>query len=218
MTKSNYTHLSLVVDRSGSMSSIREDAEGGINSLIKEQTALPGKLTVTLYQFDDSYDKVFGPIDASEAPTYNLVPRGMTGLLDAVGKSVVETGQWLKGLSESERPSKVIFVIVTDGGENASKEYKKPRIKEMVENQESQWSWEFMFLGANIDAFSEAAGMGMRNSTQYSATKGATRKLYANASYALGNSRIGGQSMASSMASNIDDDTDVQTIEDLKID
>lgn len=194
--KENYTHLSLVVDRSGSMQGIHTDAAGGINALIKEQAAVEGQITVTLYQFDDRYEKVFGPILACDSPTYVLSPRGMTALLDATGKAITETGEFLSTLSEDKRPDRVVFVIVTDGYENASKEFTKDKVKALIETQTKQWNWEFVYLAANIDAFSEAGQLGVSAFTQYKSTPQSTRSAYAGVSSAMSSARAGGQSIS----------------------
>lgn len=199
--KDNYTHLSLVVDRSGSMASIRDDAEGGINTLIKEQSAVPGEMTVSLYQFDDNYEKVYGPIAATDAPEYRLSPRGMTALLDATGRAIVETGEFLANLPEDQRPSKVIFCVVTDGHENSSHEYTRDQIKKMVETQTNQFNWEFVYIGANVDAFDEAQSLGFAASAGYQSTGASTRGVYAGASRSFTSSRVGGQSVASTLDS-----------------
>lgn len=212
MTKPNYTHLSLIVDRSGSMSSLALEASGGINNLIKEQAALPGKITVTLSQFDDKYTTVFGPIDAADAPSYTLKPRGMTALLDAVGRSINETGAWLRGMRESERPSKVLFIIVTDGGENSSNEFTRAQVKEMVTEQENEWNWEFMYLGADLSAFADAQDMGINTTRYYTRSKGATTNLYAGASFAVASAHTTGGTMDSAMPDNIDSDTVIPSV------
>ena len=97
-----------------------------------------------------------------EIPEYHLVPRGSTALLDAVGRAINETDERLAGMEESERPGLVVFVIVTDGHENSSREFTKPQIKKIIENRQDRCDWQFTFLGANQDAFAEAGHMGIR--------------------------------------------------------
>jgi len=99
-------------------------------------------------------------VPIQNVPKYELVPRGMTALLDAVGRAINETGERLAKMAESDRPSLVIFVVMTDGHENSSKEFNKSQIKEMVERQQNDYDWHFTFLGANQDAFAEAGDMG----------------------------------------------------------
>jgi hypothetical protein len=159
--RADLTDITLVVDRSGSMSSIRADAEGGINTLLAEQAAQPGQALLTLVHFDTEYEFVHRGVPVSRVPPYRLLPRGMTALLDAVGRAIAETGERLARTAEAERPGLVVFVVVTDGQENSSREYTKARIKEMIEHQQSVYNWQFTFLGANQDAFAEAGGLGI---------------------------------------------------------
>lgn len=156
----DYTDITLVVDRSGSMASTKEDAQGGINTLINEQASKPGKCTLTLVQFDSSYEVVYNGTDIKNVKPYELVPRGTTALLDAVGIAITTTGQRLAAMPEGDRPALVIFAIVTDGQENSSREYTKAKIKEMVSHQQDTYNWKFTFLGANQDAFAEGASLG----------------------------------------------------------
>lgn len=159
--RSDLTDVTLVVDRSGSMHSVREDAEGGVNTFIQEQAKQPGEALLSLVQFDTDYEFVHRAVPMRQVPVYRLVPRGMTALLDAVGRAINETGERLAKMAEADRPGLVIFVIVTDGEENSSKEFSKAQIKEMIERQQSQYNWHFTFLGANQDAFTEAGGLGI---------------------------------------------------------
>jgi hypothetical protein len=158
---SHLTDITLVVDRSGSMASVREDAEGGVNTFIAQQAKEPGEALLTLVQSDTEYDFLHKGIPVSQVPKYKLVPRGMTALLDAVGRAVNETGERLAKMPEQDRPSLVIFVVMTDGEENSSKEFTKAQIKEMIEHQQNVYHWQFTFLGANQDAFAEAGGLGI---------------------------------------------------------
>jgi hypothetical protein len=159
--KSDLTDITLVMDRSGSMVAIREDAEGGVNSFIKEQARTPGEAVLTLVQFDTEYEFVHKGIPIQQASEYKLVPRGMTALLDAIGRAINETGARLEKMEERDRPGLVIFVVMTDGQENSSREFTRAQIREMIERQQSRFQWHFTFLGANQDAFTEAGGMGI---------------------------------------------------------
>lgn len=159
--KADFIDLTLIVDRSGSMNSIREDAEGGVNTFIEQQRGEPGEATLTLVQFDTEYEFVHNGVPISEVPEYKLVPRGATALLDAVGRAINETGARLAAMDEAVRPGLVLFVVMTDGLENSSREFTKTQVKEMIEHQESKYSWHFMFLGADQDAFAEGAAMGL---------------------------------------------------------
>ena len=181
MTNADHTHLTLVVDRSGSMSSVQEEAQGGINALIAEQFALPGRLTVTLSQFDDAFDTV---TRMSVSPfEFELQPRGMTALFDAVGMEVVRTGEDLAALPEDERPGRVLLVGVTDGHENSSHEYTLDRVRSMLTVQRDQFGWEVRFLGADDAAWQgEALGVG---TTRYANTAGGNHAVFASMSASM---------------------------------
>ncbi len=160
----NYTHIVLIVDRSGSMESIKTDAEGGINALIREQKEQPGRATLTLVQFDsdDSYETVHNCKDLKDVtPNYKLEPRGGTPLFDAVGRGIVEAGKFLGSLKEENRPGLVSFVIATDGLENSSKEFTQAKVAEMVKHQTEKYSWDFIYIGANQDAVLVGGSIGI---------------------------------------------------------
>lgn len=159
--RDDLTDITLVVDRSGSMESIRTDAEGGVNALIADQAEQPGHALLTLVQFDTEYEFVHRGVPIGQVPRYRLVPRGSTALLDAIGRAINETGARLAAMPEAERPGLVVFVVMTDGHENASREFSRTVIREMIERQQREYSWQFTFLGADADAFAEAGGMGI---------------------------------------------------------
>lgn len=181
MTNANYTHLTLVVDRSGSMSSVQREAQNGINALIAEQFKIDGQLTVSLSQFDDRVESVRRM--SAEAFEFSLQPRGMTALLDAVGMEIVRTGEDLAALPEDERPGKVLLVVVTDGHENASHEYTLERVRSMLGTQRNQSDWETRFLGADEAAWQgEALGVG---TTRYANTAAGNLAVFASLSGSL---------------------------------
>ncbi len=157
----NLTDITLVVDRSGSMQDIRRDAEGGINGFLEDQANQPGEALLTLVQFDTEYEFIHRGIPVGDAPKYELLPRGATALLDAVGRAINETGARLKSMAEADRPGLVIVVVMTDGLENSSKEFTRKKIQQMIEHQQDRYSWQFTFLGADQDAFAEAAQLGI---------------------------------------------------------
>jgi len=159
--RNDLTDITLVVDRSGSMAGIQKDAEGGVNEFIRKQAAEPGDALLTLLQFDTSYDLVHSGVPVADVPPYELEPRGMTALLDAVGRAINETGQRLAAMDEANRPGLVVFVIVTDGEENSSQEFTYQDISRMIEHQQSQYNWQFTFLAANQDAFAKGQQMGI---------------------------------------------------------
>ena len=159
--KTDLTDITLVVDRSGSMNHIRVDAEGGVNSFIEQQAKEPGEALLTLVQFDTEYEFIHRGMPIQDVPSYTLHPRGTTALLDAVGRAVNETGTRLANMDEKDRPGLVVFVIMTDGRENSSVEFTKQQVKELISHQQSVYNWQFVFLGADQDAFAEAADLGI---------------------------------------------------------
>ncbi|MDR3799159.1 MAG: VWA domain-containing protein, partial [Terracidiphilus sp.] len=173
--RDNFTRIAIVLDRSGSMESCKESTVAGFNEFIRTQREIPGEATVKLVQFDDQYETVFDkPLKECPELTQNtFVPRGSTALLDAQGRTIVEMGQELVALPESERPSKVIVVTLTDGMENASKQYNLDKIGEMIREQRDKYSWDFVFLGANQDAIATAAAMSipLPSAMSYSTSK-----------------------------------------------
>ncbi len=173
------TDITMVIDRSGSMQSIRTDAEGGINSFIEQQKLEPGEAMLTLVQFDTEYEFVHSGTPIKEIPAFTLVPRGSTALLDAVGRAINETGARLAAMSDAARPGLVVFVIVTDGQENSSREFERTKIREMIEHQQSVYKWQFTFLAANQDAFAEGASMGIAQDGIAGFAMGKSRVSYA---------------------------------------
>lgn len=159
--KDNFTRIAIILDRSGSMESCKESTVAGFNEFIRTQRELPGEAMVKLVQFDDRYETVFD-MNLKLCPelTQNtFVPRGSTALLDAQGRTIVELGRELAALPEQERPAKVIVVTLTDGLENASKEFSLDKIGTMIREQRDKYNWDFVFLGANQDAVATAAAM-----------------------------------------------------------
>ena len=160
--RADLTDITVVLDRSGSMAACQAEAENGLNRFISEQAKAPGEAIFTLVQFDDVYEFVYKGVLIQDVPKCRLVPRGMTALLDALGKAINETGERLAALPESERPGAVVFVIITDGQENSSQEFKREQIKAMIEHQQSVYNWQFTYLGANQDAFAVANDYGIQ--------------------------------------------------------
>jgi hypothetical protein len=178
MTKPDLTAIALIVDRSGSMESIRSDAQGSIDAFIRDQDALPGQVLWTVVLFDSEYDQV--AFMEPTAPKPRLEPRGSTALFDAVGRTINGMGVALAAMAEDERPSKVIVVIVTDGHENSSREYAWPVVKEMVQRQTTEWSWEFVFLAAGLGR-DETIAMGASMGIPRQHTMTASRSAYGGA-------------------------------------
>jgi hypothetical protein len=161
----NATHIAVLLDRSGSMESVKDETISGYNAFIKEQKAAGDNASLSLVQFDSAgIDTLqeFSPINAvPDLSSDTFQPRGMTPLLDALGRTIENTGKSLEAIPENNRPDKIVFVVITDGQENASHKFTKPRIKEMIELQSNKYNWQFIYLGANQDAFVEAQQMGI---------------------------------------------------------
>jgi hypothetical protein len=168
VTNPDLRHIAIVLDRSGSMISVKSDTEGGLKAFLAAQADAPGETTVSLYQFDDQYEAVYENRALADVPDFTLVPRGMTALLDAVGRTISAVGAQLAAKDEGERPAEVIVVILTDGDENCSREFELPAVKKMITEQQESFNWKFVFLGANQDAFAAAGGMGIGRGTTLS--------------------------------------------------
>lgn len=152
--KTNLSEIVLLVDRSGSMSRIRDDMEQGLAEFIQKQKELPGECVVTSYTFDSLLEKQFEKQPIQNIAKVVIQPRGSTALIDALAKTINEVGVRLSNTTESERPAQVIFIVITDGEENSSREFKIEKVKEMVKHQQNVYKWNFIFLGSNIDAIS----------------------------------------------------------------
>lgn len=169
------TDITIVLDRSGSMSSFGGEVLTAIQGFIKKQQETPGECNLTLISFDSCFPY---QVDINNQPIKDAVfseyhPGGGTPLYDALGRAINETGQRLAALRESERPDKVVFVVFTDGMENTSKEFKGGQIKEMIQHQEDKYNWEFIYLGANQDGFAAGMSYGFKgmSSASYSNNK-----------------------------------------------
>lgn len=163
--KKDLTEMVFILDRSGSMGGLEGDTIGGFNSMLQKQKAELGEAIVTTVLFDNRYELLHDRINIKGiAPITNkeYFVRGNTALLDAVGKTINKIVNVMKHTAEDERAEKVIFVITTDGYENASKEYTYGGIKQMIEHQNTKYGWEFIFLGANIDAAENAEKIGIK--------------------------------------------------------
>lgn len=156
------TEIVCIVDRSGSMSAMENEARNGFNAFLEEQKKVPGEAQLTLVLFDHEYIVMYDgkPLQSIEPLTKKTyVPRGTTALWDAVGRAVTTVGDRLAKTDEAKRPEKVIMVILTDGFENASQEYGGDRIKDIIKEQRENYAWEFIFLAANQDAVATARAM-----------------------------------------------------------
>lgn len=165
--KRGLTELVFILDRSGSMSGLESDTIGGYNAMLRKQAEAEGEVVLTTVLFDDAFELLHDRINLKAIMPMtdrDYFVRGSTALLDAVGKSIQKIVNVQKGTLEDERPEKTIFVITTDGLENASREYSYEKIRTLIEHQREKEGWEFIFLGANIDAVSEAKRFGIDKS------------------------------------------------------
>lgn len=160
----DFTSINILLDRSGSMGVCREETLNGLNVFIEDQQKEGDNADLTLVQFDSGgIDSIYSatPIkDVKKLELKDYVPRGYTPLLDALGKTIVNVGERFSSMKEEDRPDKVVFVVITDGEENASHEYKRETIKKLIEQQQSIYNWQFVYLGANQDSFTEAGSIG----------------------------------------------------------
>lgn len=162
--KTNITELVFILDKSGSMSGLEKDTIGGYNSMIKKQKEVEGEVVITTVLFDNNYELLHDRInirDIGLMTDKDYYVEGSTALLDAIGKTIHKIGNQQRLAKKEHRADKVMFIITTDGMENASDEYTYEKIKFMVERQKEKYGWEFIFLGANIDAISTAAKFGI---------------------------------------------------------
>lgn len=163
--KKDLTEIVFILDRSGSMSGLEADTIGGFNSLIEKQKRKKGKALVSTVLFDDTCTVIHdrkGLYQIRPLTEKDYYVRGCTALLDSLGGAIHHIGNLHKYTREKDRPEKTLFIIITDGMENSSKRYTYREVKQMVERQKEKYGWEFLFLGANIDAVAEAERFGIR--------------------------------------------------------
>jgi uncharacterized protein YegL len=176
------SEIIVILDRSGSMSSIASDAIGGFNAFIEEQKKVEGEATVTLAQFDDGYDLIYDNVPLSEVvplTSDTFRPRGMTALYDAIGRTVNAVSTRIS-CSQCDSGTKRIVAILTDGQENSSKEYSQDSISKVISHQRDEHDWEFIFLAANQDAFETGGALGIKkgDTFNFAATSDGTRSAY----------------------------------------
>jgi len=163
--KSNVTELVFILDRSGSMAGLESDTIGGYNAFLKKQKKVDGIAYVTTVLFDDAYELLHYRENIKEVKQVTekeYYVRGCTALMDAIGKTIHKVSETQRNLTKKSRADQVIFVITTDGLENASVEYSVGKVKDLIEKYQKEYDWQFIFLGANIDAVETASQMGIR--------------------------------------------------------
>ena len=181
--KKNLTEIVFILDRSGSMAGLEDDTIGGFNAMIEKQKREQGDAYVSTILFDNYSEVVHDRVDIRDVPPMTrkeYYVRGCTALLDAVGKAIHHIGNVHKYAREEDRPERTLFIFTTDGMENASREYTYDRVRKMIEHEREKYGWEFLFLGANIDAAREAARFGISEdrAANYHADREGTAVVY----------------------------------------
>lgn len=184
------TELVFILDKSGSMGGLERDTIGGYNAMLEMQKTVAGAARLTTVLFADTYERLHDRVDLRTVPPMTAkeyAVGGSTALLDAIGRTIHDMDQLRQGEAESGRAGKVLFVITTDGMENASREYSYDQIKALIERQRSRYGWEFVFLGANIDAIGVAGRFGIApgRAQNYHADEEGTRLNYATMASAI---------------------------------
>ena len=208
--KKNLTELVFILDRSGSLAGLEGDTIGGFNAMIEKQKNEPGEAYVSTVLFDNESIVIHDRVDIQKVAPMTRADyyvRGCTALLDAVGKAIQHIGNVHKYAREEDRPEKTLFVITTDGMENASREYTYDRLKLLIQRQKDKYGWEFLFLGANIDAAKEAArfGIGADRAVNYHADHQGTAVIYEAVSEAVCNVRAS-RPMSANWKKRVDED------------
>jgi uncharacterized protein YegL len=190
----NLTEIIFILDRSGSMGGLENDTIGGFNSFVKKQSQM-GQTSLTTVLFDDKYEILHNGIDAKNVTLTDdeYFTRGCTALLDAVGKTINDVGNRLNETPEENRPCKVIFVITTDGLENASREFSYKEVKRLITHQSEKYNWEFIFMGANIDVAEEGDKLGIcaDRSFAYAASSKGINAMFCEVDAVCGAIRVG---------------------------
>ena len=192
--KNNITELVFILDRSGSMSGLESDTIGGFNSMIEKQKKQDGSCYVSTVLFDDESEVLHDRVklgDISKMTDNDYTVRGCTALIDAIGGAIHHIGNIHKYARNEDVPEHTMFVITTDGQENASHKYTSEKVKRMIERQKEKYGWEFLFIGANIDAVETASryGIGADRAVNYNADGEGTHILYETVAKAVCNVR-----------------------------
>jgi len=201
MTNPDLSLIAALLDRSGSMQSIASDTRGGFDAYIASQRNEPGTAQVTLAQFDNEYEVVYANRPIAEVPPLVLEPRGSTALLDAIGRFITEVGSKLAALPEQDRPGDVSVLVMTDGHENASREWTKDAVRQLIAQQETVYDWDFVFLGANMDAVDVGTSIGFApgKSLTYDASDAGVQGVWSAASSYTSRKRSRGAQPAASV-------------------
>ena len=209
--KKNLTEIVFILDRSGSMAGLEDDTIGGFNAMIEKQRKEAGEALVSTVLFDHETEVIHDRVDIRRIEPITrkeYYVRGSTALLDAVGGAIHHIGNVHKYAREEDRPEKTLFVITTDGMENASHKYSYTRLKAMIERQKEKHGWEFLFLGANIDAAREAArfGIGADCAANYHADSEGTNVIYETVSEAITQVRCCAAPLSADWKQRVDED------------
>ena len=165
LTTAEPVQIVCILDRSGSMQRLTGDVIGGYNSFLAQQKEEPGTAEVTTVLFDNRYEVISTAVDLQEAPdltSKTYYARGTTALLDAIGRTIMETAGRMEKAGVCPAKRRVLFMIMTDGLENASQEYDKATVKALIEKTTNDYHWDYLFMGANIDSVAEASSLGIR--------------------------------------------------------
>ena len=209
--KKNLTEIVFILDRSGSMAGLEDNTIGGFNAMIEKQKKEPGEALVSTVLFDNESEVIHDRVDIQriKSMTRNeYYVRGCTALLDAVGGAIHHIGNVHKYAREEDRPEKTLFVITTDGMENASRKYSYEKLKAMIQRQKEKYGWEFLFLGANIDAAREASRFGISadRAANYHADSKGTNVIYETVNEAITQVRCCAAPLSADWKQRVDED------------
>lgn len=197
----NLTYIAILLDRSGSMAGSETDVIGGVNTFLEEQRKLPCEAAITIARFDSEYETVYEDVsirDARNLVPADFVPRGGTALCDAMMRLSKHIGSKLEAMPEERRPGRVIFLVFSDGAENQSRETTRAQAAAMVKEQETKYSWQFLFFGMGIDGFAVGGGVGVKGFSSSKTAGGIARSAKVASAY-VGHSRLGNAQVAEQM-------------------
>lgn len=164
--KDNFLHICFIIDSSGSMYGSKSDVIGGFKQTIDEQKSNKnGDVSVSLFTFNDTVTELYLGKDINDIKELDYNPNGMTAMNDGIGVAIDKVGKWLNDMDENQRPSKNLIIIMTDGKENSSREYKLDTVKEMIKHQEEKYNWSFVYMGTDITSSKDADNLGIKVKT-----------------------------------------------------